>query len=72
MVVTDMSCFLRARFELLCSSLFNKSIQPIRPLLEKAGLSTSDINKVRCEREALTAARAFIYSLLLNWCECEL
>lgn len=36
----------RARFELLCSSIFNKSIQPIRPLLEEAGLSTSDINKV--------------------------
>ncbi|XP_023265530.1 heat shock 70 kDa protein 14 [Seriola lalandi dorsalis] len=38
--------FKRARFELLCSSLFNKSIQPIRALLEKAGLSTSSINKV--------------------------
>ncbi|XP_071782531.1 heat shock 70 kDa protein 14 [Centroberyx gerrardi] len=36
----------RARFELLCSSLFNKSIQPIKTLLEEAGLSTSDINKV--------------------------
>ncbi|XP_069012496.1 heat shock 70 kDa protein 14 [Embiotoca jacksoni] len=36
----------RARFELLCSSLFNKSIQPIRALLEEAGLCTSDINKV--------------------------
>ncbi|XP_019747372.1 heat shock 70 kDa protein 14 [Hippocampus comes] len=36
----------RARFELLCSSLFNKSIQPIRSLLEKTKLSTSDINKV--------------------------
>ncbi|XP_040004525.1 heat shock 70 kDa protein 14 [Xiphias gladius] len=36
----------RARFELLCSSLFNKSIQPIRPLLEEAGVSTSNINKV--------------------------
>uniref|UniRef100_A0A3Q1H6G9 Heat shock 70 kDa protein 14 n=1 Tax=Anabas testudineus TaxID=64144 RepID=A0A3Q1H6G9_ANATE len=36
----------RARFELLCSALFNKSIQPIRTLLEKAGLSTSSINKV--------------------------
>uniref|UniRef100_A0A4W6EMP2 Heat shock protein 14 n=1 Tax=Lates calcarifer TaxID=8187 RepID=A0A4W6EMP2_LATCA len=36
----------RARFELLCSSLFNKSIQPIRRLLEEAGLSTSNINKV--------------------------
>uniref|UniRef100_A0A8D3DJK1 Heat shock 70 kDa protein 14 n=1 Tax=Scophthalmus maximus TaxID=52904 RepID=A0A8D3DJK1_SCOMX len=36
----------RARFELLCSSLFNKSIQPIRALLEQAGLSAGDINKV--------------------------
>ncbi|XP_034382614.1 heat shock 70 kDa protein 14 isoform X1 [Cyclopterus lumpus] len=36
----------RARFELLCFALFNKSIQPIRPLLEEAGLSTKDINKV--------------------------
>ncbi|XP_061618754.1 heat shock 70 kDa protein 14 [Phyllopteryx taeniolatus] len=36
----------RARFELLCSSLFNKSIQPIRRLLEETKLSTRDINKV--------------------------
>ncbi|XP_008279142.1 heat shock 70 kDa protein 14 [Stegastes partitus] len=36
----------RARFELLCSSLLNKSIQPIQLLLEKAGLSASSINKV--------------------------
>uniref|UniRef100_A0A8C6TB73 Heat shock protein 14 n=1 Tax=Neogobius melanostomus TaxID=47308 RepID=A0A8C6TB73_9GOBI len=36
----------RARFELLCSSLFNKSIQPIRTLLEEAGLSSSDVNQV--------------------------
>nr|XP_057933725.1 heat shock 70 kDa protein 14 [Doryrhamphus excisus] len=36
----------RARFELLCSSLFNKSIQPIRRLLEETKLSSSDINKV--------------------------
>ncbi|XP_028256265.1 heat shock 70 kDa protein 14 [Parambassis ranga] len=43
----DFDCNIsRARFELLCSSLFNKSIQPIRPLLEEAGLSTSNINKV--------------------------
>ncbi|KAF7647734.1 hypothetical protein LDENG_00167480 [Lucifuga dentata] len=43
----DFECNIsRARFELLCSSLFNKSIQPIRALLEEAGLSTSDINKV--------------------------
>uniref|UniRef100_A0A8C1LE85 Heat shock protein 14 n=1 Tax=Cyprinus carpio TaxID=7962 RepID=A0A8C1LE85_CYPCA len=36
----------RARFELICSSLFNKSIQPIKGLLEQVNLSTSDINKV--------------------------
>ncbi|XP_041833489.1 heat shock 70 kDa protein 14 [Melanotaenia boesemani] len=36
----------RARFELLCSSLFNKSIQPIRSLLEEAGLPAENINKV--------------------------
>ncbi|KAM9309759.1 heat shock 70 kDa protein 14 [Pholidichthys leucotaenia] len=43
----DFECTVsRARFELLCSSLFNKSIQPIRALLEEAGLCTSSINKV--------------------------
>lgn len=43
----DFDCNIsRARFELLCSSLFNKSIQPIRPLLDEVKLSTSDINKV--------------------------
>lgn len=36
----------RARFELLCTPIFNKCIQPIRPLLEKVRLTTSDINKV--------------------------
>lgn len=40
-------CFLRARFELLCTPIFNKCIQPIRPLLEKVKLTTTDINKVR-------------------------
>ncbi|XP_077400564.1 heat shock 70 kDa protein 14 [Vanacampus margaritifer] len=44
---TDFDCNVsRARFELLCSSLFNKSIQPIRRLLEETKLSTRDINKV--------------------------
>ncbi|XP_017293693.1 heat shock 70 kDa protein 14 isoform X1 [Kryptolebias marmoratus] len=43
----DFECTVsRARFELLCSSLFNKSVQPIRSLLEEAGLSAGDINKV--------------------------
>ncbi|XP_056603898.1 heat shock 70 kDa protein 14 [Triplophysa dalaica] len=36
----------RARFELICTSLFNKSIQPVKKLLEQVNLSTSDINKV--------------------------
>lgn len=39
-------CFLRARFELLCTPIFNKCIQPIRPLLEKVKLTTTDISKV--------------------------
>ncbi|XP_056280795.1 heat shock 70 kDa protein 14 [Pseudoliparis swirei] len=43
----DFECTVsRARFELLCCALFNKSIQPIGPLLEEAGLSTKDINQV--------------------------
>ncbi|MGH0130314.1 UNVERIFIED_CONTAM: hypothetical protein FKN15_069117 [Acipenser sinensis] len=36
----------RARFELVCSLLFNKSIQPIKNLLDQVGLSANDINKV--------------------------
>uniref|UniRef100_A0AAR2J8N3 Heat shock 70 kDa protein 14 n=1 Tax=Pygocentrus nattereri TaxID=42514 RepID=A0AAR2J8N3_PYGNA len=36
----------RARFELICSNLFNKSIQPIKNLLQQVKLSTSDVNKV--------------------------
>lgn len=39
----------RARFELICSSLFNKSIKPIKSLLEQVSLSTSDVNKVNGE-----------------------
>ncbi|KAK5876777.1 hypothetical protein CesoFtcFv8_026098 [Champsocephalus esox] len=43
----DFECNIsRARFELLCASLFNKSIQPIKALMEKVGLSNSDINQV--------------------------
>uniref|UniRef100_A0A1A8LVI3 Heat shock protein 14 n=4 Tax=Nothobranchius TaxID=28779 RepID=A0A1A8LVI3_9TELE len=43
----DFECTVsRARFELLCSSLFNRSIQPIRSLLVEASLSASDISKV--------------------------
>ncbi|XP_029681129.1 heat shock 70 kDa protein 14 [Takifugu rubripes] len=43
----DFECTVsRARFESLCSSLFSKSVQPIRGLLESVGLSTSDINQV--------------------------
>ncbi|XP_030637065.1 heat shock 70 kDa protein 14 isoform X2 [Chanos chanos] len=36
----------RARFELICSSLFSKSIQPIKSLLDQVNLSTTDVNKV--------------------------
>ncbi|XP_066579828.1 heat shock 70 kDa protein 14 [Amia ocellicauda] len=36
----------RARFELVCSTLFNKSIQPIKNLLDQVGLSTNDVSKV--------------------------
>ncbi|XP_021097655.1 heat shock 70 kDa protein 14 isoform X2 [Heterocephalus glaber] len=36
----------RARFELLCSSLFNKCIDAIRDLLDQSGFTSDDINKV--------------------------
>ncbi|KAM6153525.1 heat shock 70 kDa protein 14 isoform 2-T2 [Erethizon dorsatum] len=36
----------RARFELLCSSLFNKCIDAIRDLLDQSGFTADDINKV--------------------------
>nr|KAF6431371.1 heat shock protein family A (Hsp70) member 14 [Rousettus aegyptiacus] len=35
----------RARFELLCSPLFNKCIEAIRALLKKSGFTADDINK---------------------------
>ncbi|XP_028709142.2 heat shock 70 kDa protein 14 isoform X2 [Macaca fascicularis] len=36
----------RARFELLCSPLFNKCIEAIRGLLDQSGFTADDINKV--------------------------
>ncbi|KAF3818707.1 hypothetical protein GH733_012124, partial [Mirounga leonina] len=36
----------RARFELLCSPLFNKCIEAIRELLEQSGFTADDINKL--------------------------
>ncbi|XP_006007877.1 heat shock 70 kDa protein 14 [Latimeria chalumnae] len=36
----------RARFELICSTLFNQSIEPIKMLMEQVGLSTEEISKV--------------------------
>ncbi|XP_077450124.1 heat shock 70 kDa protein 14 [Stigmatopora argus] len=43
----DFDCSIsRARLELLCSSLFNKSIQTIRRLLEETDLSARDVNQV--------------------------
>ncbi|XP_053718909.1 heat shock 70 kDa protein 14 [Synchiropus splendidus] len=64
----------RARFELLCSSLFNKSIQPIRALLQEAGLSPTDINQVvlcggsaRIPRLQQMIREMFPDVELLNW-----
>ncbi|XP_046304304.1 heat shock 70 kDa protein 14 isoform X2 [Marmota monax] len=36
----------RARFELLCSPLFNKCIEAIRELLDQSGFTADDINKI--------------------------
>jgi hypothetical protein len=36
----------RARFELLCSPLFNKCVEAIRELLDQSGFTADDINKV--------------------------
>ncbi|KAL6077229.1 hypothetical protein STEG23_037684 [Scotinomys teguina] len=36
----------RARFELLCSPLFNKCIEAVRELLRRSGFTADDINKV--------------------------
>ncbi|XP_054449270.1 heat shock 70 kDa protein 14 isoform X2 [Pteronotus mesoamericanus] len=42
----DFDCTVsRARFELLCSPLFNKCIEAIRALLEQSGFTADDINK---------------------------
>lgn len=43
----DFDCNIsRARFELLCSPLFNKCIDAIRDLLKQSGLTAEDINTV--------------------------
>nr|XP_056702858.1 heat shock 70 kDa protein 14 [Euleptes europaea] len=43
----DFDCTLsRARFELICSALFNKCIEAIKKLLHQVGLAADDINKV--------------------------
>ncbi|XP_077120747.1 heat shock 70 kDa protein 14 isoform X1 [Ranitomeya variabilis] len=36
----------RARFELICSSLFNQCIDPIKVLLDKVGVKATDVNQV--------------------------
>ncbi|XP_052012479.1 heat shock 70 kDa protein 14 isoform X2 [Apodemus sylvaticus] len=42
----DFDCTVsRARFELLCSPLFNKCIEAVRELLHQTGFTASDINK---------------------------
>ncbi|KAM4748064.1 heat shock 70 kDa protein 14 [Rhinophrynus dorsalis] len=36
----------RARFELICSSLFSQCIEPIKKLLEQVGFTAADVNQV--------------------------
>ncbi|MEE6481518.1 hypothetical protein FKM82_012889 [Ascaphus truei] len=44
---TDFDCNVsRARFELICSSLFNQCIDPIKKLLEQVGFTATDVNQV--------------------------
>ncbi|XP_063782979.1 heat shock 70 kDa protein 14 [Pseudophryne corroboree] len=43
----DFECSVsRARFELICSSLFNRCIDPIKMLLEQAGFNATHVNQV--------------------------
>ncbi|KAM9310900.1 heat shock 70 kDa protein 14 [Gastrophryne carolinensis] len=43
----DFDCNIsRARFELICSSLFNQCIDPIKQLLEEVGFKATDVNQV--------------------------
>ncbi|NP_001092168.1 heat shock 70 kDa protein 14-A [Xenopus laevis] len=43
----DFDCSVsRARFELICSSLFNQCIDPIEKLLEQVGCKATDVNQV--------------------------
>ncbi|OCT87231.1 hypothetical protein XELAEV_18020930mg [Xenopus laevis] len=43
----DFDCSVsRARFELICSSLFNQCIDPIKKLLEQVGFKATDVNQV--------------------------
>ncbi|XP_063301518.1 heat shock 70 kDa protein 14 [Pelobates fuscus] len=43
----DFDCAVsRARFELICSSLFTQCIDPIKSLLEQVGFQTTDVNQV--------------------------
>ncbi|KAG9489939.1 heat shock 70 kDa protein 14 [Eleutherodactylus coqui] len=43
----DFDCSVsRARFELICSSLFNQCIDPIKILLEQVGVKATDVNQV--------------------------
>lgn len=39
----------RARFELICSSLFSKCVEAIKKLLQQVGFAADDINKVIIE-----------------------
>lgn len=48
--------FSRARFELICSSLFSKCVEAIKKLLQQVGFTADDINKVTVEITCLCCA----------------
>ncbi|XP_026977724.1 heat shock 70 kDa protein 14 isoform X3 [Sagmatias obliquidens] len=55
--------FQRARFELLCSPLFNKCIEAIRELLEQSGFTADDINKF----ESFYIFTILLYAVRWKW-----
>ncbi|XP_028305732.1 heat shock 70 kDa protein 14 [Gouania willdenowi] len=63
----------RARFELLCSALFNRSIQPIRRVLEECSLSARSIDKVCvcvCYIVCISGGVCVLYCVYIRWCVC--
>lgn len=55
MTLLEFFFFSRARFELICSSLFSKCVEAIKKLLQQVGFTADDINKVIIEIPCLYA-----------------